>query len=779
MTLTEKATGKCQVSQSTLHYGNTICDGGRLIMTCPADFVLHVLTAEYGRTDLKTCPDAAANTTDCRGPDIADSLRPQCDDKSECHVMVGTHLQTTDTCPGTSKYLHVAYDCAPRVYQTLACQDKTLSLDCPDDGVIRVTEATFGRTTASVCPQEGAQATTNCSEPTALQTASRICNNEHKCDINATTPAFGEPCLGVHKYLNVSFKCGECVNKNAMCDHWASVGECSSGNAAWMEANCRKACWKCETDPTVHNITCEGKNAKLSCTNNMSLRIMGVFYGRKDNSICPHTAIHSNSCGDTTAPFQRAHKLCTGRSKCKVDVFSKTMGGDTCPNTYKYMELDYRCQACVNALGNDTRCEWLAKQGECLANPHYMYRDCFLTCSKCRIPACGNIHKSCEYFAMAGECVKTRDWMAINCIESCRWCPEVTATTTTVSPATTAAPGGNADILKNVSACEGFTMMITCPKGKAISIKSAFYGRHGNETCPHVKAPADADCFDTKALSKLRQLCNAYENCGVYILTSKLGDPCPGIYKYANVTYKCIARSEIQCEIDCGTHGACIGDNTCACHKGYNGEACNKFSCSEVNECSSHGTCSGPNKCRCDGGWLGDTCDVPSCSGVNHCSKHGQCIGVDKCFCYPFFSGATCSKCDTSFPAGGSKTCLPCPQCQHGTCVQKTEADAENSSYVGCFKDKQNDRDLEHLAWDSEPNLSTIKCVLKCYLIGYKFAGLQDGNRCYCGNDYGHHGETDTCNSKCSGTIEGDVCGGRLATSVWRVTAGYWCDKLD
>ena len=59
-----------------------------------------------------------------------------------------------------------------------------------------------------------------------------------------------------------------------------------------------------------------------------------------------------------------------------------------------------------------------------------------------------------------------------------------------------------------------------------------------------------------------------------------------------------------------------------------------------------------------------------------------------------------------------------------------TEVDAENSSYVGCFKDKQNDRDLEHLAWDSEPNLSTIKCVLKCYLIGYKFAGLQVGPYC-------------------------------------------------
>ena len=85
-------------------------------------------------------------------------------------------------------------------------------------------------------------------------------------------------------------------------------------------------------------------------------------------------------------------------------------------------------------------------------------------------------------------------------------------------------------------------MKITCPKRKAISIKSAFYGRHGNETCPHVKAPADADCYDTKALYKLRRLCNGYESCEVDILTSKLGDPCPGIYKYANVSYKCVGK---------------------------------------------------------------------------------------------------------------------------------------------------------------------------------------------------------------------------------------------
>ena len=93
---------------------------------------------------------------------------------------------------------------------------------------------------------------------------------------------------------------------------------------------------------------CEGKNAKLSCassnTPNMSLHISDVFFGRRDNSICPHTAIHSNSCGATTVPYERIHALCTGRTNCKVDVYSATMGGDPCPDTYKYMQLAYSCQ---------------------------------------------------------------------------------------------------------------------------------------------------------------------------------------------------------------------------------------------------------------------------------------------------------------------------------------------------------------------------------------------------------------------------------------------------
>ena len=99
----------------------------------------------------------------------------------------------------------------------------------------------------------------------------------------------------------------------------------------------------------VIEIICEGKITNPSCASrNMSLYIIDVFYGRIDTSICPHSEIHSNSCVTTTAPFERVHELCTGRTTCSIEVYSNTMGGDSCPGSYKYMQLGYECQGKIN-----------------------------------------------------------------------------------------------------------------------------------------------------------------------------------------------------------------------------------------------------------------------------------------------------------------------------------------------------------------------------------------------------------------------------------------------
>ena len=43
---------------------------------------------------------------------------------------------------------------------------------------------------------------------------------------------------------------------------------------------------------------------------------------------------------------------------------------------------------------------------------------------------------------------------------------------------------------------------------------------------------------------------------------------------------------------------------------------------------------------------------------------------------------------------------------------------------------------------------------------------LNKSNLCLCGNSYGKYGESDECNSPCSGNIN-EICGGLLSNSVY------------
>ena len=75
--------------------------------------------------------------------------------------------------------------------------------------------------------------------------------------------------------------------------------------------------------------------------------------------------------------------------------------------------------------------------------------------------------------------------------------------------------------------------------------------------------------------------------------------------------------------------------------------------------------------------------------------------------------------------------------------------------------------------YDTHPTIKSLhfrsRRVRFTFVNGVSF---QNGDRCYCGNDYGRHGAADTCDTECSGDVEGDVCGGILATSVWKVASG-------
>lgn len=83
---------------------------------------------------------------------------------------------------------------------------------------------------------------------------------------------------------------------------------------------------------------------------------------------------------------------------------------------------------------------------------------------------------------------------------------------------------------------------------------------------------------------------------------------------------------------------------------------------------------------------------------------------------------------------------------------------------LGCFRDTQPlDLDGHHAR---SANNTPLRCVAICADLGFAYAGLQYGESCLCGNQYGRYGTADNCNLPCTGNLNLS-CGGYLANSVY------------
>jgi hypothetical protein len=92
---------------------------------------------------------------------------------------------------------------------------------------------------------------------------------------------------------------------------------------------------------------------------------------------------------------------------------------------------------------------------------------------------------------------------------------------------------------------------------------------------------------------------------------------------------------------------------------------------------------------------------------------------------------------------------------------------------IGCFAD-QATRDLSTLALSG--SVSVESCLAACTQAGYKYAGVQYGQQCFCGNSYGRYGSSTSCNMACTANA-GETCGGTWANDVYATgaTGGSSC----
>lgn len=93
---------------------------------------------------------------------------------------------------------------------------------------------------------------------------------------------------------------------------------------------------------------------------------------------------------------------------------------------------------------------------------------------------------------------------------------------------------------------------------------------------------------------------------------------------------------------------------------------------------------------------------------------------------------------------------------------------ASARQYIGCYVDKST-RDLPS-AFISRGAMNVGQCVAHCRTNGFRFAGLQFSNQCFCGNSYGRYGRVpdQQCRMGCAGNRR-QKCGSSWRNSVYRV----------
>ena len=93
-------------------------------------------------------------------------------------------------------------------------------------------------------------------------------------------------------------------------------------------------------------------------------------------------------------------------------------------------------------------------------------------------------------------------------------------------------------------------------------------------------------------------------------------------------------------------------------------------------------------------------------------------------------------------------------------------------SYLGCYADLNPNRNLPHWAADNINPNGSIECAALCKAAGFKLAGTQFSQHCFCGDSLNgaQPVPNNECNNKCSGNAA-EMCGGPSRNSVYTVAS--------
>ncbi|VDI32522.1 Hypothetical predicted protein [Mytilus galloprovincialis] len=94
------------------------------------------------------------------------------------------------------------------------CEDSKTTLSCPSNQVIKITQATYGRSNKRTCKNPNMK-TTRCVTKKPLGISRKNCNGRKSCTVAANNRLYGDPCPGTYKYVTVTYSCK--VKKTPKC----------------------------------------------------------------------------------------------------------------------------------------------------------------------------------------------------------------------------------------------------------------------------------------------------------------------------------------------------------------------------------------------------------------------------------------------------------------------------------------------------------------------------------------------------------------------------------
>ncbi|XP_048067226.1 L-rhamnose-binding lectin SML-like isoform X1 [Megalobrama amblycephala] len=96
---------------------SVICEHANNTLKCEQGAVIHIHTANYGRTDRSTCSVrrrvSQTTKTDCYSSNSMEIVTNGCEGNNSC-VLVASNGVFSDPCFGTFKYLYVSYSCVAK-----------------------------------------------------------------------------------------------------------------------------------------------------------------------------------------------------------------------------------------------------------------------------------------------------------------------------------------------------------------------------------------------------------------------------------------------------------------------------------------------------------------------------------------------------------------------------------------------------------------------------------------------------------------------------------------